>query len=862
MLAALATGAWFWTRLQPRFATDVRRDLLLDGARVTLLRGFDGCERLETWVDVSARPELDPVNPDRAETALLVRRASALRWDLGSDRPGRLSLGVARWTIGPDADEAPCELVVRAGVQEVVLVLAPAAADPAATPGFEREGPALPLHLDLPQGAASLELELRTPGGTGAGYAVLLSPRVTQAPLPMEVRELRPAVAHETRLLPRLGTQGELRLFARRRADPSVNADTEPERAAAAAAASPPEDALLHPVELTGAFPAASRAAWPALAFTGAARTAITLDLPAGARLRGSLALDARLPAGASAALAVAVDGRPAGRVPVTSARWHAFELDLSAFAGARRRLDLALEEPQLTAGEALVKEPDFAFERGWNVLALYEAREVRVGLADPRLVVERPVARRVASRERPSVLLLQVETLRADALAPFAGTDGQDFGAPADLAPNLARLAQRATRWARAMAPSPWTVPTSASLLTGLPPSAHGATRHERMALPGDVATLAEVCAGAGLATGAVVASDLLSEPMGFARGFQSFAHVPYANARQVHDLAESFLANHAGQQFFLFLHEFDPHSPYAAPEPWRDKYVEPGLRGRTVAQAEGRLLDKLKAAYAGGPAPAPDDPDLRWLRQRYLGEIAWWDSQLGALLDTLERLGLEGTTLVVITSDHGEEFLEHGLFGHGSNLFDETLHVPLLVAPPPGWRVALPAGGVAQEVVGTDALFASVLEWAGVGFDGEGVRPPLHRPQGFAFSETDKGLALDGGDPFRRALDSVRTDALRAIVAWPLPGAADETRTEVFDLRADPGARAPLAPGSPADRAFGLIRDAAAWCEQHRATAAPEGMSAGQLERLRTIGYIGDRPAPAPPAPPPEAPPDDPRH
>jgi len=265
-------------------------------------------------------------------------------------------------------------------------------------------------------------------------------------------------------------------------------------------------------------------------------------------------------------------------------------------------------------------------------------------------------------------------------------------------------------------------------------------------------------------------------------------------------------------------------------------------------VAQAEARVLAAMQAHLEqGAPAPGPDDPDLRWLRQRYLGEIAWWDSQLGALLDTLERLQLDGTTLVAITSDHGEEFFEHGLFGHGSNLHDETLHVPLLVAPPPGWRVALPAGAVVQDLVGTDALFASALEWLGVPFDGARVRPPLARPQGFAFSETDKGLVPGPGDPFRRALDSVRTDALRAIVSWPVDGEPQGPRHELYDLRADPGARTPLAPGTPADRAFGLVGEAVRWCEEHRAAAAPEGLGAEQLQALQKLGYTG------PGAPPP---------
>jgi arylsulfatase A-like enzyme len=357
-------------------------------------------------------------------------------------------------------------------------------------------------------------------------------------------------------------------------------------------------------------------------------------------------------------------------------------------------------------------------------------------------------------------------------------------------------------------------------------------------------------------------VASDLITEAGGYARGFNSFAHVPYANARQVEDLAEAFLVDHAQQQFFLFLHEFDPHSPYAAPEPFRDRYVPEELRGRTVAQVEARLQVVTEGIQLRGEAPpGPDDPDLRWYRGRYLGEIAWWDSQLGHLLEALKRLKLDDSTIVVLVADHGEEFFEHGLFGHGSNLFDETLHVPLLVAAPPaGWSSALPFG-VRDDVVETEALHASVLEWLGAAFDADVVRPSLRHPTGMAFSETDKGLVLDAfGDPFRRSMDSVRTAAQRAIVSLPVEGEPrDAVKREVYDLRADPAARVPLPDSPVVHQAIQQVLDTASWCEAHRAAQAPAGLSPDQMATLQALGYTGPRsgrqaapPSPQAPKPP----------
>ena len=589
--------------------TDERRDLYLDAAHVVLVSGFEDRTRLQTWADVSADPARDPDNPDRDAIALLAPRAGALRWALGSDRPGRLLLGVARLAIGPAADDAPCTLTVTGGGATASATLPAAAAQPGDPAGRLREGPAASLELPLPQGAASIEIALQG----GAGYAVLLSPHVVMAPRPLRVEELRVDAPQVLRLLPRVAASDARRPFALRRCDPGVDFDAEPARAQTAAEAAPREQVTLPEVEPVAAFTGPVRDARTALAFTGLASVELAVDIPAGASLRGALALDARLPQGSGATLAVNVDGATVATQPVDSFAWREFEVRLGAFAGTGRKLQLVVTQAVVPTGVVPLEEPDYA--RGRNVLALYEASAARVGLADPRLEVARQVPGHAASAQQPSVLLLQVETLRADALVPWAGTDGVSFGAPADVAPNLAALAQRATVWRRGFAPAPWTVPSTISLLTGLPPSAHGATTNDRVAVPGDVATLAEKAAAAGVATGAVIASDLLSESAGYARGFASFAHVPYANARQVDDLAEAFLVDHAQQQFLLFLHEFDPHSPYAAPEPFRDRYVPPALRGQTVAAVEQRLLGKLRAGLAGtAPAPGTDDPDVLW--------------------------------------------------------------------------------------------------------------------------------------------------------------------------------------------------------------------------------------------------------
>jgi len=818
VLIALLIMLWLVDRLRPRMATDVRRDLLLDGARVELLEGFDDVEALEIWND------LEHFNPDRDEIAIKMRREARLAWHVEA-RDGRFIARVARLVVGPGGDDSEALLTVRdAGRVDVRIEVALPAAppDPDAPAGLWREGPAADIGLTLSGGTETLILETRAPDGAPDGGAVaLLSPRVIQKPVSRPADGWTATIEDETRLLALVPDDERDVVFARRTGSAGPDG-----------ALPDPTDVLVAPVEAVGSF--SGKGERPAIAFTDDGVLELTIDIEAGTSLRGAIAMDERMPPGCTALMQVIVDGELVADEATTDTAWREIDVPLGAHAGSGRRLELRLDRATLRPGS--VDRRDIDLVTGKQQKFTYAAKKVRVGFAGARLSTPREVERRIASTTQPSVILIQVETLRADFLPPWGGM-------PWDLTPNLNALAARGVTFDRAMTPSPWTVPTTASLMTGLTPSAHGAVDHDRMVLPGGVATLAERARAAGLATGAVVASDVLRPHAGFARGFDTYAHIPYSNARQVNHLAAAFLSNHVGQQFLLFLHTFDPHSPYAAPGERRDRFVEEGLRHLTIRGAETRLVDALKL----GEVPDTEDPDVRFLRQRYLGEIAWMDEQLGALLDVVERLGIDEDTIVVFTSDHGEEFMEHGLIGHGSNLHDESLWVPLIVAAPPGVESAWPAGASVTSVAGTVGLYTSLLNWMDVPFDAAAARPPLERPTGAAFSETDKGVARDGrGDPLRRFIASVRTDEHRYIHALPVNGEDGAGRRELFDLKADPLAQAPRRPDAPGLEAVGerlsrLLGKALAWAKDHRARTALPGGGSEAFEALVETGYIG---------------------
>lgn len=316
------------------------------------------------------------------------------------------------------------------------------------------------------------------------------------------------------------------------------------------------------------------------------------------------------------------------------------------------------------------------------------------------------------------NVVLITIDTLRADHLGAW--------GHPADTSPNLDRLASRGVRFAKAISPSSWTLPAHASILTGLHPIEHG-VQSPTMALPPSAPTLATILDAKGYDTFGAVSHTYLGSRWGFDRGFDRFDETA-ANASVHSPVAESVVSSalqwfegraDKSTPFFAWLHIFDPHWDYS-PSPPFDQRFDPNYSG-SMSGAYSSLRPFIRALRPPGSADPPlSARDLQHLEALYDGEIAYADHQLGRLFHRLESLKALDNTIVVVASDHGEEFMEHGsLEGHQWTLFEEVVHVPFLLRLPSDKA----AGKTVTQPVSTVHITPTVLELLGIEGDQNGL-------------------------------------------------------------------------------------------------------------------------------------------
>jgi arylsulfatase A-like enzyme len=425
------------------------------------------------------------------------------------------------------------------------------------------------------------------------------------------------------------------------------------------------------------------------------------------------------------------------------------------------------------------------------------------------------------------SVILLSIDTLRADRLGCY--------GNERDLTPAMDALAARGALFTDSVASAPWTVPTHMSLLTGTHPATHRVDGHRR-ALPADLPTLAEHLAAQGFTTGAIVNAPLLNRRHGFTRGFRDWKLVPYSetevgSAPEILATARAWIEARGEERFFLFLHVYDVHSDYRPAEPYRARYVAP-----YDGPADG-TTDQLKAFRLREPdAPELGPADARHLAELYDAEVRQLDDVLAEFLDWIGESGRSADTLVVLTSDHGEEFGEHGDFLHGRTLHPELVDVPLLLAGPGvpvGARLDVPASSV--DLVATATSLLGVPTPA----SNEGVDLSLAwraagriDPARILFSESRSWMGREDED----VRSAVRSGP-HALHHDSLTGGR-----RLYDHRRDPGEQLDLASEDP-ERAGELWDALEAYLTGARAAAdetdAPTGQELGQL---RDLGYTGD--------------------
>jgi arylsulfatase A-like enzyme len=377
-------------------------------------------------------------------------------------------------------------------------------------------------------------------------------------------------------------------------------------------------------------------------------------------------------------------------------------------------------------------------------------------------------------------VVLITIDTLRADHLGPYGGPGAT---------PALDRLAAEGVVVENAYTPMPSTGPAHASLLTGRYPWNH---RTLKNAVPMDPtqATLADWLQRRGIATAAIVSSYILHPRFGFHQGFDTYRFEPteeylwrgkqrdrfWTRGEHTTRAANTWLTKHGSEPFFLWLHYFDPHTPYLPPPGFAVDPKDPiDLEGKRL-RGTRKSADQLRRAILA-----------------YRGEVAYTDFQVGLVIERLRLLDLLDRTAVIVTADHGEGLGDHGVLEHGVNLFDELVRVPLLIRAP-----GIPAGARRDGVVQLEDIAPTILALYGAeppeGVDGVDLLPWLRGETDVAPRESVFGRRRPYGNKPDRFFER-RGD--RKWIGNPLKNGA------IFHLDGDPREREPQ-PGSGPSQAL----------------------------------------------------------
>jgi len=470
-------------------------------------------------------------------------------------------------------------------------------------------------------------------------------------------------------------------------------------------------------------------------------------------------------------------------------------------------------------------------------------------------------------------VILVSLDTTRADRLGPWGGDP--------ELTPNLSRLAGESLVFEQASSPAPTTLAANTSLLTGVPPLAHGVARNGFMVHPENV-TLAELLGAHGLQTLAVIGSFALESIFGLDQGFARYdeefglEYLPGLydqNQRRASDvtsraleLVDASLESDPDKGLFLFTHFFDPHTPYDPPDyALREVGLKDGDRA-DLRQVAAVVMNHQDAAagvrlgprwvFSNGLRPelldgATGDPAAggRRLARLYDAELRFLDDELGRLLEGLSARGVLEDAVLIVTGDHGETFWEHGDFwNHGLALYQTTIHVPMLIRLPGGENGGsrFPEPVSTLDVVPTiSALLGLACPDAAVGMDLSRVWRGEELPLRAIISEATQPIGdIERGQDWPNALKAkaVRRGPWKYILTPYLGG-----REELYNLEEDPGERTNLLLTGEVDaleRATELRGELLRWSQAHSPLPSSfnDSQSDAILERLGALGYVGE--------------------
>jgi arylsulfatase A-like enzyme len=474
--------------------------------------------------------------------------------------------------------------------------------------------------------------------------------------------------------------------------------------------------------------------------------------------------------------------------------------------------------------------------------------------LQEPQSAQSAPTAPPMGATKdkRPNIVFILIDTLRADHL-PMYGYSRQT-------APTLTAIAQQGITFKRLDAQASWTKPSIATLFSSLYPKVHKVNKH-RDFFTDSITTLPEVLHAAGYKTSGVSANIIVSPTFGYGQGFDELrvwktlsafrltmigrlAEDIFGQGRVgrllgeqgeaapradvITDIALDWALQNGQQPFFLYVHYIDPHKPYRALPPYDQTF---DYRRTPPIRAGGS--DPLKLL------PSGKDPDrVGRILDQYDGEILYTDFQVDRLLKGLEKLGFMDNAITAVTSDHGEEFFEHGQDGHGRSAYEEVLRVPFLLR----WPGHLPAGVSYEGIAGLIDAMPTILSLVSIepptGLQGMNLAASLLKPE--STTTTERQIFSETlSDRF--SLESV-SDGSGKLIRHPY--GPQQGQEEFYDLDKDPLERTNLASQAPAQVA--LLKQELDTFNKLASQAAQDIESQQvQLDRdtertLRSLGYL----------------------
>lgn len=436
------------------------------------------------------------------------------------------------------------------------------------------------------------------------------------------------------------------------------------------------------------------------------------------------------------------------------------------------------------------------------------------------------------------AVFLITIDTLRADVLSCY-GSDRVDTK-------NLDGLAQDSVLFTSAISASSWTLPSVASFMTGVSPLVHGATAWKER-LPDRFKTLAEYFSEAGYQTVAIGQNPVLSRERNLNQGFDEYdwiatevrhpgislgnSLVTLIRGREARstteDITDSAIARlelaKDGPVFF-WIHYFDPHLPYTPPAAYLSEADRANPRGREFSALESVRMGRFGAKKE----------DQEWVRNLYEAEVRFVDEEVGRLLTAIKQMGLYDDATIVLSSDHGEEFWDHGGFEHGHTMYRELLNVPLMIKRP-----GPVAAGRVDAPVGTEALAPTLLELCGLPYDAASMTST-------SFLAYLDGKATPPAPTSVTSFGTLYFGTLEAVTGpeFKFIHAVDADSAKLFDRALDPMELNPLSPtahSAAVDNARQILNQA----HGLGGTAATKEsdtvvLDANTEESLRSLGYI----------------------